>query len=58
MRPRHRVGPMAEVPKDRLLTRRPATAGANPKVDKIFESFDKPTSPGCSLAAMRDGQIV
>jgi len=35
-----------------------STAGANPKVDKIFERFDKPSSPGCSLAVMRDGQIV
>lgn len=28
------------------------------KVDKVFEQIDKPTSPGCALAVIKDGQIV
>ncbi len=28
------------------------------RVDKVFEQFDKPGSPGCALAAIKDGQIV
>ena len=28
------------------------------RVDKIFEQYDKPTSPGCALAVIKDGQIV
>jgi CubicO group peptidase (beta-lactamase class C family) len=28
------------------------------QVDKIFAPFDKPDSPGCALAVIKDGQIV
>jgi len=28
------------------------------KVDKVFAGMDKPTSPGCALAAVRDGRVV
>ncbi len=28
------------------------------RVDKVFAQFDKPTSPGCALAVIKDGQIV
>ena len=28
------------------------------KVDEIFARFDKPDSPGCALAVIRDGQII
>src|SRR5438034_847894 len=28
------------------------------KVDEIFARFDKPDSPGCALAVIKDGQIV
>ena len=28
------------------------------KVDKVFEQWDKPDSPGCALGVYRDGQIV
>jgi len=35
-----------------------STIWANPKVDKIFERFDKTSSPGCSVGVLRDGQIV
>jgi CubicO group peptidase (beta-lactamase class C family) len=30
----------------------------NDQVDKIFERYTKPGSPGCALAVMKDGQIV
>lgn len=29
-----------------------------PKVDKVFAQVDTPTSPGCALAVIKDGQIV
>lgn len=29
-----------------------------PQVDKVFAQVDKPTSPGCALAVIKDGQIV
>lgn len=40
-----------------------APAGAIPtdvreRVDKIFAEFDRPDSPGCAMAIVRDGQIV
>ena len=35
---------------------KPATAEA--QVDKLFERFDKTTSPGCALAVIQDGRIV
>jgi len=28
------------------------------KVDKVFERMDKPTSPGCALAVVRDGRVA
>src|SRR5574341_191814 len=28
------------------------------RVDKVFEQYDKPASPGCALAVIKDGQIV
>jgi len=30
----------------------------NEKVDKLFARWDKPDSPGCALAVIKDGQIV
>lgn len=35
------------------------SAGESPaaRVDKIFEIYDKPTSPGCALAVIQNGQI-
>jgi CubicO group peptidase (beta-lactamase class C family) len=35
-----------------------ATSELTAKVDKLFAAVDKPTSPGCSLAVIKDGQIV
>src|SRR5262249_11566643 len=32
--------------------------GAAARVDKVFAQFDKPDSPGCALAVIKDGQIV
>jgi len=31
---------------------------ANPKVDKIFAEWDKPTSPGCALGVLQNGRFV
>jgi CubicO group peptidase (beta-lactamase class C family) len=28
------------------------------RVDQLFAEWDKPTSPGCAVAVMRDGQII
>ncbi|MEW6128971.1 MAG: serine hydrolase domain-containing protein [Acidobacteriota bacterium] len=28
------------------------------KVDKIFANWDKPTSPGCALGVIKDGQLI
>lgn len=28
------------------------------KVDKVFSQFDKPDSPGCALAVVKDGQMI
>src|SRR5262245_26193334 len=36
----------------------PASEGVAAQVYKIFAQFDKPDSPGCALAVIRDGQIV
>lgn len=33
-------------------------AKLNQQVDQVFAQFDKPTSPGCALAVIKDGQIV
>jgi CubicO group peptidase (beta-lactamase class C family) len=30
----------------------------NQQVDQVFAQFDKPTSPGCALAVIKDGQTV
>jgi len=38
-----------------------AQSGSNDltaKVDKIFAAFDKPDSPGCALAVIKDSQII
>jgi CubicO group peptidase (beta-lactamase class C family) len=31
---------------------------ANPKVDKIFAEWDKPTSPGCALGVLQNGRFI
>jgi CubicO group peptidase (beta-lactamase class C family) len=31
---------------------------ANPKVDRIFAEWDKPSSPGCALGVLRNGRFV
>ncbi len=28
------------------------------RADKVFAQFDKPTSPGCALAVLKDGQVL
>lgn len=33
-------------------------ASLKAQVDKVFEAFDKPDMPGCSLAVIRDGSIA
>ena len=30
----------------------------NSKVDQVFAQFDKPDSPGCALAVIKEGQII
>src|SRR5262245_21381262 len=37
-----------------------ATPGdsSNVKVDKLFAQWDKPNTPGCALAVIKDGQII
>ncbi len=30
----------------------------NPKVDKLFESWNKPDSPGAALAVLKDGEVI
>jgi len=35
-----------------------SSEGVAAQVDKIFAQFDKPNSPGCALAVIKDGQIV
>jgi CubicO group peptidase (beta-lactamase class C family) len=34
------------------------TNAANPEVDKIFEPWDNPGSPGAALAASKDGEVI
>src|SRR5262245_49423405 len=34
------------------------TNNINAKVDKLFATWDKPDSPGCALAVIKDGSIV
>ena len=43
-----------------VLLRVPASAQAvsSQKVDQIFSVYDKPSSPGCSLGVIRDGEFV
>ncbi len=36
----------------------PWSAELSAKVDKLFERMDKPTTPGCALAVVRDGRLV
>ena len=33
-------------------------AGITARVNKIFEKWDKPDSPGCAVAVIKDGRIV
>jgi len=33
-------------------------AGITARVDKVFEKWDKPDSPGCAIAVIKDGRIV
>jgi len=40
------------------LAQTPATTSDNPKVDQIFAQWDKPGSPGCALAVIKDGRII
>src|SRR5215831_12023038 len=35
-----------------------SSEGVAAQVDKIFAQWDKPDSPGCALAVIKDGQIV
>ena len=35
-----------------------SSEGVAAQVDKVFSLFDKPGSPGCALAVIKDGQIV
>lgn len=41
-----------------LAQSRPDAGSPNPEVDKVFAQWDKPTSPGCALAVIKDGGIV
>lgn len=44
-----------------ILANGPAQSAKDPRsenVDKIFAAWDKPDSPGCELAVIKDGQIV
>jgi CubicO group peptidase (beta-lactamase class C family) len=36
----------------------PDGANSESRVDAIFKSFDKPTSPGCAVAAYQDDRIL
>jgi CubicO group peptidase (beta-lactamase class C family) len=31
---------------------------ANPRVDALFATWDKPDSPGCALGVIRDGKFI
>ncbi|HEV2905624.1 MAG TPA: hypothetical protein VGW32_11275, partial [Pyrinomonadaceae bacterium] len=37
-----------------------AVAGqaVNPKVDAVFKQWDRPTSPGCALGVIRNGEFI
>src|SRR6185503_8290371 len=36
----------------------PAAVSLTEKVDRLFISWDKPDSPGCALAVIKDGRVV
>jgi CubicO group peptidase (beta-lactamase class C family) len=36
----------------------PEAASLQAQIDKVFAQWDKPASPGCALAVIKDGQIV
>jgi CubicO group peptidase (beta-lactamase class C family) len=36
----------------------PETGSPNAQVDKVFAQWDKPASPGCALAVIKDGRII
>lgn len=35
-----------------------SSSSLNAQVDKVFAQWDKPTSPGCALAVIKDGSII
>lgn len=37
---------------------RPSANSIDAKVDQVFAQFDKPDSPGCALAVIKEGQII
>jgi CubicO group peptidase (beta-lactamase class C family) len=37
---------------------KPDASSLSAQVDKVFAQWDKPTSPGCALAVIKDGSIV
>jgi CubicO group peptidase (beta-lactamase class C family) len=39
-------------------TNQPAKDTFTEKVDKLFSQFDRPDSPGCAIAIIKDGQIL
>src|SRR5262245_20298336 len=47
------LGPMAQAQSGASQSESPAA-----QVDKVFAQYDKPDSPGCALAVIKDGQIV
>jgi hypothetical protein len=36
----------------------PMDSGKRREVDRLFERWDTPTSPGCAMAVMKDGRIL
>ncbi|MFN7999633.1 MAG: serine hydrolase domain-containing protein [Acidobacteriota bacterium] len=39
-------------------SKKPAAQTTTARVNKLFEKWDKPTSPGCALSVIKDGQII
>src|SRR4051812_24830006 len=39
-------------------TARSEPQGEAARVDQLFQQWDKPNSPGCAVAVMKDGRIV
>jgi CubicO group peptidase (beta-lactamase class C family) len=42
----------------KLREGKPAGNGIAARVDEVFNQYDKPNSPGCALAVIKDGQII